>query len=101
MTRIHAAEIEAPAAPLRSRPDLVWMSTGVSIFGWGEALRLAAGFGPARFARAEAGLLDWIGAADADLGPGLEPVAFASFTFDDRSAGSVSRGSRAHGRAAR
>ncbi|HSJ26738.1 MAG TPA: isochorismate synthase [Acidimicrobiia bacterium] len=89
MTRIRAAEIDPLSTPLAFRPDLVWMSTGVSIFGWGEALRLAAGFGADRFARAEAGLADWIDAADTDLGPGLEPVAFASFTFDDRSAGSV------------
>ena len=90
MTTITTIEVDPPADPLGDRPDLVWMSPTTSVFGWGEALRLAAGFGPGRFARAERGLVEWIDAADvvsesAERGP----VAFASFTFDERSAGSV------------
>ena len=90
MTTIRTVEIDAPADPLADRPELVWMSPTTSVFGWGEALRLAAGFGPGRFRRAEQGFAEWVEAAEigsdsAERGP----VAFASFTFDERSAGSV------------
>ena len=90
MTTIHTAEIDAPADPLAYRPDLVWMSPATSVFGWGEALRLAAGFGPGRFTRAEAGFSEWIARAEiSSAGAERGPVAFSSFTFDERSAGSV------------
>lgn len=74
---------------LSKRPDVVWMSPEVSIFGWGESLRIAAGFGPTRFARAETAFRDWVDAQGPSVDEGPGPVALASFTFDDRSAGSV------------
>lgn len=89
MSTIRSFGIDPPADVLGARPDVVWMSTDVSVFGWGEALRLAAGFGPERFARAETGFSEWAGAAAPGRPDGQGPVAFASFTFDDRSAGSV------------
>lgn len=68
--------------PLARRPDLVWISPEVELFGWGEALRVDLGTGPERFSRAWE---TWRCHA-----PGLPvPVAFTSFTFDDRSVGSV------------
>lgn len=90
MRQIVAREIEPPSDLLGDRPDLAWMSPQTSVFGWGEALRLGAGFGPGRFERAEQAFSDWCTLAethfeDVDAGP----VAFSSFTFDDRSAGSV------------
>ena len=90
MTTIRTVEIAAPNDPLGHRPDLVWMSPTTSVFGWGEALRLAAGFGPGRFSRAERGFTEWVAAADV-VSDTTErgPVAFSSFTFDERSAGSV------------
>jgi menaquinone-specific isochorismate synthase len=90
MTTIRTSEIDAPVDPLADRPDLVWMSPTTSVFGWGEALRLAAGFGPSRFSRAERGFAEWVAAAEV-VSEGAErgPVAFSSFTFDERSAGSV------------
>lgn len=89
MTTITLTETAPPAAPLDARPDLVWMSPTCELYGWGEALRIGAGFGPARFHRAEQGFVEWVDAAAVrgDAGPG--PVAFGSFTFDDRSPGSV------------
>ncbi|MEX2278512.1 MAG: isochorismate synthase [Acidimicrobiia bacterium] len=90
MTHIHARAIESPADLLADRPDLVWMSPQTSVFGWGEALRVGAGFGPGRFERAERAFSDWCALADTQYdGVDAGPVAFSSFTFDDRSAGSV------------
>lgn len=90
MTTIASVEIDPQPDLLTRRPDLVWMSPECAVFGWGEALRLAAGFGPGRFARAEHGFAEWVGLAER-IGerPDGGPVAFSSFTFDDRSAGSV------------
>ena len=88
MTVVRTRRVDSPAVdPLHNRPDLVWMSPDRSVFGWGEALRFAPGFGPERFTRAEEGFALWAGECELD-GP-LSPVAFASFTFDDRSPGSV------------
>jgi menaquinone-specific isochorismate synthase len=88
VTRVSTIEIDPPEAILRAEPDLVWMSPEVSIYGWGEALRLAAGLGPSRFSRAEHGFDEWAAGCDNEPdSPG--PVAFISFTFDDRAAGSV------------
>ena len=90
MTRIVINAIEEPGDLLPRQPDLVWISPVTSIYGWGEALRLAAGFGPNRFGRAEQGFADWTAAAAVQAdGSQIGPVAFASFTFDVRSAGSV------------
>lgn len=88
MTNIAVTEVDPPDDPLSARPDLVWISPETSVFGWGEALRLAAGFGAGRFGRAEQGFADWTQAAEIH-GQGDGPVAFSSFTFDERSAGSV------------
>ena len=60
MRTVTTVEIDPPRDPLALRPDLVWMSPETSVFGWGEALRLAAGFGPGRFGRAEAGFAEWV-----------------------------------------
>ncbi|MEX1271905.1 MAG: isochorismate synthase, partial [Acidimicrobiia bacterium] len=87
MTTIRTVEIDAPSDPLAHRPELVWMSPKTSVFGWGEALRLAAGFGPDRFVRAERGFVEWVAAAEIASDDPAGPVAFSSFTFDERSAG--------------
>lgn len=88
MTAVEVRQVHPPITePLDNRPDLVWMSPRRSVYGWGEAFRLAAGFGRDRFRRAELGFSEWIDSCDLD-GDG-PPVAFASFTFDERSAGSV------------
>jgi menaquinone-specific isochorismate synthase len=89
MSRITTIELDAPYDVLAARPDLVWMSPTTSVFGWGESLRLAAGFGSSRFARAERGFSEWVESCERDGPDRGGPVAFGSFTFDDRSAGSV------------
>lgn len=88
MTTVASRQVDPPLAdPLDRRPDLVWMSPGRSVYGWGESLRLAAGFGPDRFRRAELGFTEWV--QDRERQGDRPPVAFASFTFDERSTGSV------------
>lgn len=88
MTAVEIREVDPPDTdPLDNRPDLVWMSPDRAVYGWGEALRLAAGFGPDRFRRAELGFTEWVENHAVD--GSLQPVAFTSFTFDERSAGSV------------
>ena len=89
MTTISARRIDPPGSLLDARPDLVWLSPRTSLFGWGEALRLAAGFGKPRFARAEQGYRDWVESADHTGDDIAAPIALTSFTFDERSAGSV------------
>ncbi len=89
MTTIAVSELGDPGDLLAARPDLVWISPTASVYGWGEALRFAAGFGSGRFERAERGFSDWTANAESvgsELGG---PVAFSSFTFDESSAGSV------------
>ncbi len=89
MSRITTTDLAPPPDVLGARPELVWMSPATAVFGWGEALRLAAGFGPARFSRAERGFAEWVASADRNGPERGGPVAFASFTFDSRSAGSI------------
>ncbi|HVR34111.1 MAG TPA: isochorismate synthase [Acidimicrobiia bacterium] len=89
MTTVTTTRIDPPGDLLARRPDHVWMGPEASVFGWGEALRLAAGLGPERFSRAERGFAEWLASSTTnDAGP-AGPVAFSSFTFDSRSAGSV------------
>jgi menaquinone-specific isochorismate synthase len=89
MTTISARRIDPPGSLLETRPDLVWLSARTSLFGWGEALRLAAGFGQPRFARAEQGYREWVESAIHTGEDIAAPIALTSFTFDERSAGSV------------
>lgn len=88
MTSVAVVPVDPPSNdPLANRPDLVWMSPHRSVYGWGEAFRLAAGFGADRFGRAELGFSEWVDGCE--ITGDRPPVAFASFTFDARSAGSV------------
>lgn len=57
-----------------------WVREGRGLVGWGERLHVDLGTGGERFARAASALAD---VDDPDV------VAFASFTFDERSPGSV------------
>jgi menaquinone-specific isochorismate synthase len=73
-------------------PPLAWISDDHVLLGFGEALRVSAGFGIERFDRAEQSFSSWVDRCEIDddtLAPGTGPVAFASFTFDSRSPGSV------------
>ncbi len=89
MTRVEVSEFGDPGNLLAARPDLVWISPTASVYGWGEAFRFAAGLGSGRFERAERAFSDWTAHAES-VGTALGgPVAFSSFTFDERSAGSV------------
>ena len=71
---------------------LLWSQRDEGLAGWGTAVRLTPGTGPDRFARAEQAVAALAAAAHVDdtVGvPGGGLVAFASFTFDPRTAGSV------------
>lgn len=73
-------------------PSLVWVSDDRVLIGFGEAFRITAGLGADRFARAQSAYADWVAGLQVDDPfelPGTGPVAFASFTFDSRSPGSV------------
>ncbi len=92
MTTVRTIPTDAPIDLLGLRPDVVWMGPDTELFGWGRAHRVAAGFGPERFDRADESFRQWTESVEIDDGvrrPGTGPVAFASFTFDERSAGSV------------
>ncbi len=90
--RIQTVPLAEPPPLLDHDPSLVWISEDTTLIGHGEALRVAAGFGPGRFRVAEAAFAEWTDGQEVDdrVGvPGSGPVAFGSFTFDERSAGSV------------
>ena len=90
--RIVTVPLEEPPPLLDHNPSLVWMSEDTTLIGHGEALRVAAGFGPRRFRVAESAFAEWVDGQDVEDRVGVRgagPVAFGSFTFDDRSAGSV------------
>ena len=73
-------------------PPLAWISDDHTIIGFGEAFRISAGLGTERFDRAQQAFVGWVESCEIDdaVGlPGTGPVAFASFTFDSRSPGSV------------
>lgn len=83
-----------PEAPdlLALRPDWIWLGPDTQLVGWGQAVKTAAGFGPDRFGRAQRSFSDWLETVhveDQVRLPGTGPIAFSSFTFDERSPGSV------------
>ncbi len=93
--RAVTTELDLDRALLELLPgpgDPVWVRDGEGLVGWGVAVRIDAGAGPERFQRAGerfAGFVDQVTVED-DVGvPGGGLVAFASFTFDARSHGSV------------
>lgn len=70
----------------------LWSQRGEGLVGWGTAVRLQPGTGTDRFARAEEALAALAADAhhdDAVGVPGAGLAAFASFTFDPRTPGSV------------
>ncbi|MEQ3550448.1 isochorismate synthase [Pseudonocardia nematodicida] len=70
---------------------LSWVRGGEGVVGWGEAARFTTS-GPERFAEADRwwrSVVDACSTRDEIRLPGTGPVAFASFTFDDASPGSV------------
>jgi menaquinone-specific isochorismate synthase len=84
--------VDGPVPLLDHRPDHVWLAPGIQLVGWGEALRVAAGYGTGRFERGRAAVREWASSMEIDdevAKPGSGPVAFSSFTFDPRSPGSV------------
>lgn len=83
---------EAAVAASGGRGAVAWIADGDGFVGWGEAARCDAGVGAERFARAArwwAGVVADAEVDDAVGAPGSGPVAFASVSFDARSAGSV------------
>lgn len=70
----------------------VWLRRGEGLIGQGVACRIEVGTGGDRFARAASALREHFAGLtvhDPLAVPGTGPIAFASFTFDPRSAGST------------
>lgn len=90
--RVTTRSLDTPPPLVEHDPPLAWISDDQTIIGFGEAFRISAGLGTERFDRAQQAYRDWVDGCqvedDVDL-PGTGPVAFASFTFDNRSPGSV------------
>ena len=91
---VRTVEVPDPGQLLPRLPDpagCVWIRHGEGLIAWGEALRLAPS-GERRFDDTSALLRSVFETAQIDDPlrlPGTGPVAFASFTFDPGSAGSV------------
>jgi menaquinone-specific isochorismate synthase len=90
--RVTTRLLDGPPPIVEHDPPLAWVSDDQTIIGFGEAFRISAGLGTERFDRAQQAFGDWIEGSQIEDGfdlPGTGPVAFASFTFDSRSPGSV------------
>ena len=86
--------VDDPGRLLDLLPDdraLAWLHGSDGLVGWGEVARFSAS-GPERFRAADAwwrSFTERLVVRDEVGMPGCGPVAFASFTFADTSAGSV------------
>lgn len=93
--RWRTVPVDDPGDLLARMPDpagVAWVRGGDGFVGWGEAARVPLGPGEDRFARAGEAFTALVNSAEVrdDVQvPGSGPVAFASFTFDARTAGSV------------
>ena len=91
---VRTVRIDDPGDLLARLPDdnpLAWIRHGDGLVAWGEAHRIRVGTGDRRFAEADGALRSWFDNATIERevrGPGTGPVAFASLTFDWRTAGS-------------
>jgi menaquinone-specific isochorismate synthase len=91
-TVVRTVAIGTPPPVLDHSPPLVWLSPDQTLVGFGEAIRIAPGIGGERFDVAQSAFSEWVAGVDTDDQvslPGSGPMAFASFTFDHRSHGSV------------
>jgi menaquinone-specific isochorismate synthase len=90
--RVTTRLLDATPPLIEHDPPLTWISEDQTVVGFGEAFRISAGLGTERFDRAEQAYREWVEGCqiddEIDL-PGTGPIAFASFTFDSRSPGSV------------
>lgn len=87
---VHSVEVDdGDAAAVTADGDMAWLTATHEIAGWGSAVRIPVGDGPDRFARAAAMFERSVAAMEGDGDPGARPVAFCSFTFDERRSASV------------
>ncbi|CAN5808104.1 chorismate-binding protein [soil metagenome] len=92
---VRTVEVSDPRDLLAHLPaddPVAWVREGEGMVGWGRFVRVDLGTGPQRFVRAQTALADVAArlGSDGEVGlPGSGLVAFASFTFDERSHGSV------------
>ena len=75
---------------LPGEPSVAWVRNGQGLVGWGVAARKLF-VGEERFSRAQRWFTDWVESLPPEARDplGSPPVAFASFTFDDYTPGSV------------
>ncbi|MCH9814917.1 MAG: isochorismate synthase [Actinomycetia bacterium] len=75
---------------LPGEPSVAWVRHGQGLVGWGVAARQTF-VGEERFSRAQRWFTDWADSLPEEARDplGTPPVAFASFTFDDQTPGSV------------
>jgi menaquinone-specific isochorismate synthase len=92
---VRTRPVDDPGRLLDLLPDdrnpLAWIRGSDGLVGWGEVARVTV-TGPERFAEADAwwrSFTEQLEVRDEIGVPGSGPVAFASFTFADRSPGSV------------
>lgn len=90
--RITTRPIPPLTSPLQRDPTSVWMTPGVSLWGWGTAATIAPGSGADRVEVVRRTFGEFVAAAEIDdplSSPGTGPVAFTSTTFATGSPGSI------------
>ncbi len=85
--RLNVERMAGPFPLFEVTPTAAWLSSDTVLLGFGEAVRIEAGLGAERFARAQDQLEVFWGSLEAS--PVGSPIALAGFTFDERSHGSV------------
>jgi len=91
MEIVRTRQVEGPLPLFDHRPSTAWVSPALSLVGWGEAFRITLN-SRNHFRGAAQAISDWlqtVEVVDEVAVPGSGPVAFASFTFDPTSSGSV------------
>lgn len=90
-TRALPGRVDLLETDWREAPSVAWVRGGEGMVGFGVAAEVQFR-GAERFSRAQRWVTDWLGQAqihDSSGITGAGPVAFASFTYDDRADGSV------------
>lgn len=85
--QLRTEKVDGPISRFAGNATSVWISPDVNLIGFGEAHRFEVGLGSERFARTQTELERFWRQLDYDS-PAMA-IALASFTFDERSHGSI------------